>query len=310
MINKHLSMKSENIGSNYRSGFVGIIGRPNVGKSTIMNYLVGSKITIVSPRAQTTRKRVLGVLTRDDAQVAFLDSPGFHEPEHLLGRYMLESVKAVADDADVLLVVVDARTAITPEDTRVFGWVKRMQRPAILVINKVDCIKKPRLLPLMEECAELGIFSEHVPISALKGDQMDILLKCIIEHLPIGPKLYEVEQQTDQTIDQRVSELVREQIFHATHEEVPHSIAVHIDEMITDSEPIEIRAAIYVERPSQKAIIIGRGGQMIKVIREKARRGITRVLNKKVHLELWVKVKPNWRSDMNVLRELGYIGSQ
>ena len=292
----------------HRSGFVGIVGRPNVGKSTILNYYLGQKVAIVSPRPQTTRQRILGVLTRTDAQVIFLDGPGFHEPQHALGRYMVEVAKAVVDEADVLVVVIDARAGVTAEDERVFSRIRRTKRPALLAINKVDVVKKPRLLPLLEACAKTALFTECIPVSALTGDQMAVLLDRIIAQLPEGPQWYEVGQQTDQTTPQRITELIREQVLLATRQEVPHAVAVRIDQMVEEERVTVIHATILVERQGQKAIVIGREGAMLKQVGQEARRYIERLLGRKVYLELWVKVVEDWRSNERVLRELGYVG--
>lgn len=290
----------------FRSGFVGVVGRPNVGKSTIVNYFVGSKVAIVSPRPQTTRQRIMGVLTREDAQVAFLDSPGFHKPEHGLGRYMMEVVKAVVDEADVLLTVIDGRTGIRQDDERVCARVKQARRPAILAINKVDLVKKPRLLPLIAACADTGIFTECIPVSALTGEQMDVLLARVIARLPEGPRWYEPRQQTDQSVTQRVSELIREQVLLATRQEVPHAVAVLVDEIVEEERLISVRATVFVERQGQKAILIGRGGLALKAIGQAARGHLEELLGRHVYLDLWVKVKPDWRRDPSMLRALGY----
>ena len=293
-------------GPGHRSGFVGIIGRPNVGKSTLLNYFLGTKIAITSPRPQTTRQRILGVLTRDDAQVMFLDSPGFHEPQHALGRYMLEAAKAVLEEADVVVAVIDGRAGLTEEDRRLFSRMRQAKRPAMLAINKVDIAKKPRLLPLLEECAKTKLFIECVPVSALTGDQMPVLLERIIAQLPEGPTWYEPQQQTDQPTTHRVSELIREQLLLATRQEVPHAVAVLIEEVKEQEHLIAVQAIILVERPGQKAIVIGRGGAGLKRIGQAARREIERLLGRKVYLGLWVKVSEGWRSDERVLRQLGY----
>ena len=225
----------------YRSGFVGIVGRPNVGKSSLLNYYLGEKISIVSPRPQTTRHRVLGVLTREDAQVMFLDTPGLCTPQSPLERYMLEVAKSVIDEADVLVVMIDGRVGITEDDERVFSRLRqalaggragnRAAPPCLLAINKVDVARKPRLLPVLERCAKTGIFAECIPVSALTGDQMDLLLACIIARLPQGPRWYEAQDRTDQPMSRMVSERVREQILFATRAEVPHTAAVLVEEI-------------------------------------------------------------------------------
>ena len=297
-----------------RSGFVGIVGRPNVGKSTLLNHYLREKIAIVSPRPQTTRRRILGVLTRGDAQVIFLDSPGLFKPEHVLGRYMLEAAKAVLEEADVVVAMIDARNGLTAEDEQVFARLRQSlkhptgagQRPAFLAINKSDAVRKPRLLPLLEACAKTGLFEACIPISALTGDQTDVLLEQVIARLPEGPRWYESDRPTDQTTTQRVSELIREQVLLATRQEVPHAVAVLVDALEERPRVIAVQATIFVERPGQKAILIGRGGSMLKGIGQAARQEIERLLGRKVHLELWVKVASGWRSDERLLRELGY----
>ena len=300
----------------HRSGFIGIIGRPNVGKSTILNYYLGEKIAIVSSKPQTTRRRILGVLTWPDAQLLFLDSPGLHQPEHALGRSMLESAKAVLEEADVLVVVIDGRAGVTQEDQRVFDRVKRtLQSPnpdgraktALLAINKVDIANKPKLLPTLKACAEQQIFADCIPVSAKKGDQMDVLLRQIIAQLPEGPTWYEPDQRTDVPLTERAGELIREQILSATHEEVPHAVAVMVDQLEETPTLIKIMATIFVEREGQKAILIGKQGSMMKRIGQAARQELERLVGRKVHVELWVKVADRWRDDERILRQLGLL---
>ena len=292
----------------FRSGFVGIVGKPNVGKSTILNYYLGEKVAAVSPHPQTTRHRILGVLTREDAQVMFLDSPGLHEPEHTLGRYMMEVAKAVIEEADVLVAVIDARHGIRPEDERLVSRLRQAKRPALLAINKVDAVHKPRLLPLLEACARTRAFLECIPVSARTGEQMDVLLARIIAQLPEGPRWYEPEQHTDQTARQLAAEFIREQALLATRQEVPHAVAVLIDQFEDRGRLIAIEATILVERPGQKAILIGRGGSQLKAIGQSARQQLERLLGRKVYLGLWVKIAEDWRRDEHLLRQLGYAG--
>jgi len=295
-------------GQGHRSGFVGLVGRPNVGKSTMLNYFVGEKVAITSPTPQTTRQRILGVLTREDAQVAFLDSPGLHQPKHPLGRYMVESAKAVIEEADVLVAVIDGRAGLKDADRVVFDRVRETTRPALLAINKVDVARKPRLLPLIEACASTGAFQECIPVSALCGTQMEILLDRIIANLPEGPPWYESAQTTDQPLTQRMAELIREQLVLATREEVPHALGVAIESVEERARVTAIHAVIVVERPGQKAIVIGRQGAQLKSVGQAARRQLERLVGRKVHLELWVKVRSEWRSDDRILRDLGYSG--
>ena len=292
----------------HRSGFVGIVGRPNVGKSTLLNYYLREKVAIVSPTPQTTRHRILGVLTREDAQVMFLDTPGLHRPAHALGRYMVEVAKAVLEEVDVLIVMIDARRGVTPEDERVFARFRQAKHPAVLAINKVDAVKKPRLLPLLETCAKTKLFTECIPVSALTGEQMDVLLERVVALLPEGPRWYEPEHRTDQTSTQRISEFIREQVLLATRQEVPHAVAVVVDQVEKGERVTSIQATIFVERPGQKAILIGRGGTMLKRIGREARGHLERFLGRKVFLGLWVKVAEAWRRDEQHLRRFGYGG--
>ena len=283
----------------------------------MLNYYLREKVAIVSPRPQTTQRRILGVLTREDAQVAFLDTPGVHVPEHTLGRAMLEAAKAVMEEADVLVAMIDGRVGITKDDERVFSRVRqtlregggKTQRMALLAINKVDVTKKPRLLPLLEACMKTKIFAECVPVSALTGEQMEVLLERIVAYLPEGPQWYEPQQHTDQTPDQRIGELIREQVLLATHQEVPHAIAVLLDQIEEAPRVTKIQATIFVERPGQKAIVIGRQGAMLKRIGQAARQEIERLLGRKVYLGLWVKVEEEWRRNERVLRQLGLTGA-
>lgn len=300
----------------YRSGFVGIIGKPNVGKSTLLNRFIGEKISIVSAHPQTTRRRILGVLTRPEAQVVFLDSPGFHEPQHALGRSMMEATKTVIEEADVLVVVIDGRRGLTAGDEALFDTVKRAlkanakadRKPvALLVVNKVDIASKPRLLPLLDTCAKTGLFADCIPVSALTGDQMDILLKEIIRHLPEGPQWYDPKQTTDQTQAQRVEELIREQILAATRQEVPHAAAVVIDQMEESPGLIKIQATVIVERPGQKAILIGRKGSMLKTVGQTSRKELERLLGRKIFLGLWVKVIEQWRQNGRLVQQFGLV---
>ncbi len=291
----------------HRSGFVGIVGRPNVGKSTLLNALLGEKIAITSPHPQTTRHKILGVLTRDNAQLLFVDTPGLHEPHHALGRHMFEAVKAVIEDADVLITVIDGRAGLTADDERVFERVKQAKRSTLLAINKVDVVKKPLLLPLIDRCAKLGLFAECIPVSALTGEQLPVLLTHVIAKLPEGPQWYGPEQRTDQPMIQRISELIREQLLLATRQEVPHAIAVMVEQMEEKERVTTIEATILVERPGQKAIVIGKGGAVLKQTGQAARHEIEKLLGRRVYLGLWVKIAEGWRSNERILRELGYV---
>jgi len=290
----------------FRSGFIGIVGKPNVGKSTILNAFLGHKISITSPRPQTTRQRILGILTRPDAQAIFVDTPGWHRPQHPLGQYMVTVARGVIEEADVLLVVIAANSRIEQEDEWVFDQVRRTGRPAILAVNKVDAVSKPLVLPLIEQCAALKLFEDYVPISARNGDNMDVLLKELIARLPDGPRWYEEGQVTNQSSEQLIREFIREAALHATQQEVPHALAVQLDEVTPDDKITIIRATILVERSGQKAIVIGKEGHMLKRIGQQARLELERWLGRKVFLELWVKVSKDWRQSSQILRDLGY----
>lgn len=290
----------------HRSGFVGLIGKPNVGKSTILNYYLGQKISITSPRPQTTRRRILGILTRPEAQVLFVDSPGWHRPQHPLGRYLLGVTKDVAEGTDLLVTVVDATTGIRQDDEWVFDEVRKSKHPALLAVNKADLVKKGLLLPIIERCASLDLFADYVPVSASTGENMEVLLEQIVARLPEGPRWYEPGQVTDQTPEQAIREFIREQVLLATREEVPHAADVLLDQITRKPNATVIQATILVERDGQKAILIGRQGRMLKQIGTAARQEIERLLKTKVFLELWVKVVKDWRQKPSTLRELGY----
>ncbi len=290
----------------FRSGFVGIVGKPNVGKSTLLNALLGRKVSIVSPRPQTTRHRILGILTREDAQIVFIDSPGWHRPLHPLGRYLLATAKGIIEEADLLVMVLDAASGITREDGWVMDEVRRSKHRALLVINKMDAVKKMVALPLIQQCAEMHLFEEIIPLSALSGANAEVLLPQLIARLPIGPRWYEPHQVTDQSPEQQIQELIREQILLATRQEVPHAAAVLLEEFKREEKLITIQATIVVEREGQKAIVIGQKGLMLKAIGTAARLELERLLGQKVFLQVWVKVIADWRKQPALLRQLGY----
>lgn len=290
----------------FRSGFIGVVGKPNVGKSTLVNALVGQKISIVSPRPQTTRQRILGILTRPDAQAIFIDSPGWHEPTHPLGRYLVGVAQGVLEEADVVVMVLDAASGIRKEDQWLLDELKRTKRRAVLALNKVDKVNKRLLLPLLERCAAMELFEAYVPVSALTGLQVPELLNELISRLPEGPCWYERDTLTDQSTKQVIRELIREQVLMKTHQEVPHSVAVLIEDMQEEEKRLVIHATVIVEREGQKAIIIGQKGSMMKRVGTEARKEIERLVGRPVFLQLWAKVIPGWRSDPTLLRELGY----
>lgn len=292
----------------FKSGYVAIIGKPNVGKSAILNYLVGEKVAIVTKRPETTRDKILGILTRDDAQVIFVDTPGIHKPKNLLGKNMTRLAKESLFEVDLIVFVLDITSGITGEDRIIFNLLKDARKPAILLINKVDLVSKSLVLPLIDEASKTYGFKELIPTSATKGDNMDVLLKKVIEYLPQGPKYFSDEQFTDKTERYMVGEMVREKALELTREEIPHSLAVLVEDFKERPKKklVYIRATIFVERLSQKKILIGHKGQMLKNIGEAARKDMEGFLKRRVYLDLWVKVYENWRRDPQALKMLGY----
>lgn len=293
----------------HRSGFVAVIGRPNVGKSTLMNRLLGQKIAIVSPKPQTTRSRILGILTRESAQVIFVDTPGLHEPFHKLGEVMVATAARAIPDADVVLFVVDVSAMPTEEDQMIARMIrKRTQNPVILVLNKMDLLPAEEVKPHTEAYWEL--MPDHVGwmmTIATEGVNLGKLLEMIIEHLPEGPRYYPSDQVTDQTERQIAAELVREQVLRFTRQEVPHATAVVVEEFKErENGVVYISATIHVERQSQKGIVIGSGGKMLRRIGMAARKEIERMVGGRVYLDLWVKVSEKWRRDLNRIQDLGY----
>jgi GTP-binding protein Era len=290
----------------FRSGYVSIIGRPNVGKSTLLNSLLGEKIAIVTPKPQTTRNRIIGIKNLPDAQIIFIDTPGIHKPKHKLGETMVKTSIESLREVDIILFMVEPQE-IGRGDKFVIELLKKVQSPVFLLINKIDTIKKSDLLPLIDTLREVYPFKEIIPVSALTKDGTELLLKKIYDYLPGGPRYYPDEIITTQLERFMVSEIIREKIAEMTEEEVPHSVAVEIAEWEERVDGlVVIRSNIYVEREGQKGIIIGKKGVMLKAMGTAARIDIERLLNTKVFLELWVKVKKDWRDNKRVLEELGY----
>ncbi|MBI4354736.1 MAG: GTPase Era [Candidatus Omnitrophica bacterium] len=290
----------------FRSGFVALVGKPNVGKSTLLNAYLGKKVSIVSNKPQTTRQRILGILTRPDAQIIFIDSPGWHKPEHPLGKYMVSVAKGIIGEGDVLVMLLDAAQGFQREDEWVVEQVRAAKRPALLAINKVDRVNKGKLLPLIEEAVSRKLFEEIIPISATTQVQLDVLLKEMLKRLPEGPRWYQEGQVTDQSTELIIREFIREAALQATRQEVPHAVAVSVDHVEQKERATVIRATIFVEREGQKGILIGKKGQMLKQIGTAARQEIERWLSQRVFLELWVKVASDWRDNPSRLRDLGY----
>ena len=290
----------------FKSGFVALIGRPNVGKSTLLNYLVGQKVAIMSPQPQTTRNKISGIYTDDQEQIVFIDTPGIHKPKNKLDDFMDKSSYSALDEVDVVLFMVEPEPA-GKGDQYIAELLKKIKKPVFLVINKIDKVHPDELLSIIDSYKNLGDFAEIVPISASQGNNVSELIKTIAKYLPEGPQFYDADQLTDRPEYFIVAELIREQVLKLTHEEVPHATAVVVDRM-RDHEggKLQVEATIYVERPGQKGIIIGKKGQMLKQIGIAARQEIEALLGEKVNLRLWVKVQKNWRSDPAFLKYIGY----
>lgn len=295
----------------YRSGFAAIIGRPNVGKSTLLNQLVGQKIAIMSDKPQTTRNKIRCVLTREDAQIVFIDTPGVQRPRDRLGELMMESTTGALQGVDLILFLVEANVDPGPGDRFIMETLKKSGTPVFLVINKVDLIEKTRLLPLIDRYREQMDFAEIIPLSALKGENTTHLVDTLIKYLPEGPQYYPADMVTDHPEHFIVAELIREKVLHLTSEEIPHAIAVDVEEMKErENGKVYILATIYVERDSQRGILVGKNGSMTKKIGQSARSDIENLLGSKVFLELWVKVKKDWRNRLGILRNLGFESEQ
>jgi GTPase len=298
----------------FRSGFVCILGRPNAGKSTLLNALAGEKLAIVSPKPQTTRTRVLGVIhvpqqkSRPGAQVILIDTPGVHRPGSSLGRKMMSEVRAALDGCDLVLAIEDVARKYDPADQFLLNLVKNSDTPAFLLLNKIDLLRgdKGKLLPVIEQHAKLHNFREIIPISARKREGLDVLLEKVIAALPAGPHYFPEDQITDQPTRFMAAEMIREQVLLATSEEVPHSVTVVIEQFEEGKKLTRIAGAIFCEREGQKGILIGRQGQMLKKIGTAARVEIERMLGTKVFLELFVKVRPNWRDSRGFVEELDW----
>ena len=291
----------------FKSGFITIIGRPNVGKSTFVNEVIGEKVSIISDKIQTTRTRIQGVLTTEDAQLVFIDTPGVHKPKHRLGDFMVNVSLRTLHDADVTLFFVNASEGYGKGDEYIIEQLKKSKNKVILVLNKVDLIHPDDLFPLIETYSNKFEFEEIIPISALNGNNVEKLLELIKDILPEGPKYFDEDQITDHSTRFMMGELIREKVLHHTEEEVPHSVNVLIDQVEKEgNDKTHINATIVVERPSQKGIIIGKQGKMIKRIGQEARRDIEALIEDKVYLELWVKVKKDWRNKEQILKQYGF----
>jgi GTPase len=293
----------------FKSGFIALVGRPNVGKSTLLNVLVGEKIAIVSSKPQTTRSRITGIRTTEDAQLIFLDTPGLARPRSALNRHMLQIAREAYQHVDLILLVTEASgTDHLAADEFILQQLKEVKTPIFLVINKIDLIDHRQILPLIEVYQRHFPFAEYVPVSALKAVNIEALLRAISQYLPEGPRYFPTDQLTDQAEKFLIAELIREQIFTQTEQEVPYQTAVIVEQMEeTDGGVLRVEATIYVERDSQKGIIIGKRGSRLKQIGQAARREIERRLNTRVYLALWVKVRKDWSENEQLIRDMGYV---
>ncbi|MEH7461286.1 GTPase Era [Bacillus thuringiensis] len=291
----------------FKSGFVSIIGRPNVGKSTFLNRIIGQKIAIMSDKPQTTRNKIQGVYTENDAQVVFIDTPGIHKPKHKLGDFMVKMAQTTIKEVDIVLFMVNAEEGFGRGEEFIIEKLQETKQPVFLVINKIDQVHPEELLGLIDKYRTLYNFAEVVPISALQGNNVDALIGAIKKYLPEGPQYYPENQVTDHPERFIIAELIREKVLHLTREEVPHSVAVVIDAIQKrEGGAIYVNATIIVERPSQKGIVIGKQGKMLKEIGKRARIDVESLLGSRVFLELWVKVQKDWRNKMSQLRDLGF----
>lgn len=295
-----------NTSASFRSGFVTLIGRPNVGKSTLMNHLIGQKIAITSNKPQTTRNRIQTVLTLEDAQIVFVDTPGIHKAKNKLGNYMVKVAERTLDEVDVVLWLVEPTTYIGAGEKHIIEQLHKTKTPVILVINKVDTVKKEQIAAAIDTYRKEFDFAEIVPVSALRRRNTDELVKCIVKYLPYGDPFYDEDTVTDQPMRQIVAELIREKALRLLAEEIPHGIAVSIENMKEKDKICHIDATIVCEKDSHKGIIIGKGGQMLKKIGSQARGEIEDMLEMQVNLQLWVKVKKDWRDSDLLLKNFGY----
>ena len=291
---------------NFKAGFATLIGRPNVGKSTLMNHLIGQKIAITSNKPQTTRNRIQTVYTSDEGQIVFLDTPGIHKAKNKLGNYMVNMAERTFSEVDVVLWLVEPTTYIGAGEQHIIEQLKNIKTPVILVINKIDTVKKDEILLFIDTYRKQMDFSEIVPVSALKGDGTDDLISCIFKYLPYGHPFYDEDTVTDQPIRQIVAELIREKTLRCLEDEIPHGIAVTIEAMNYKKRIVDIEATIICEKDSHKGIIIGKQGQMLKKIGSLARHDIEDLVEKQVNLKLWVKVKKDWRDSDYLLKNFGY----
>ena len=290
----------------HRSGFIALVGRPNVGKSTLLNQILGEKIAIISDKPQTTRTRILGVRHLPKAQLVFLDTPGIHKPLYRLNQRMVRVALEVLDEVDLVFFLVEATEGVGAGDRYVVERLKERAVPVVLVINKVDLVQKGRLLPLIDAYRQMHEFAEIVPVSALTGDGVNRLVEIAVRFMPAGPVYFEDDVVTDQPMQLLAAEFIREKILQKTRDELPFSVAVQIESFTEEGQLARIAAIVYVEKESQKAIVIGKRGELLKAVGTEARIEMERLFGMKVFLQLWVKVKEGWRQDERMLTALGY----
>lgn len=297
---------------NFKSGFVSLIGRPNVGKSTLMNCLIGEKIAIISNKPQTTRNKIQSILTKDDFQVVFIDTPGIHKPKSKLGDYMVKSAETTLNEVDIVLYLIEPFEKIKDSDMAILERLKNVKTPVFLIINKIDTTPAEELLKVIDVYKDIYDFAEIIPISALKAKNTEDLLKAIKKYLPQGPQYFPADMITDQPERQIAAEIIREKALYLLQEEIPHGIAVEITSMKQrkDKDMTDIEATIYCERDSHKGIIIGKQGSMLKKIGTNARKDIQRLLGSPVNLQIWIKVKKDWRDSDFLLKNFGYDSKQ
>jgi len=304
---------NDNKNTKFKSGFVAIVGRPNVGKSTFLNRVLKQKVAIMSDKAQTTRNKIQGVITDNDSQIVFIDTPGIHKPRHELGKFMTDLALGTLNEVDMVMFMTPANEKIGPGDRFIIEHLKRVKKPVFLVINKIDTIKKDELMEVVANFKKEHEFDGIIPISATFGENVETLLAVVKEYLEEGPQFYPTDFITDHPERFIISELIREKVLHLTHEEIPHSVAVVIDEIYRDHEKedlINVSATIIVERKSQKGILIGKQGKMLKDIGTLARKDIVNLLGSKIYLELWVKIQKDWRNKKVHLTDFGYSDKQ
>ncbi len=297
----------EKSAATFRSGYVAIIGRPNVGKSTLLNKILGEKVAIVSPKPQTTRNRITGIRTTEGSQIIFIDTPGIHQGHSLMNRRMMDTALQTLDEVDGVLWLLDAHEKLKQEEERIAETLRGVDTPVLILLNKIDLVSKGKLLPLMERCAEVLPGKEIVPVSALKGDGLEITLNIVEKWLPKGPRYFTEGEYTDQSERFLASEIVREKVFLLTREEIPYGVAVTIDEFTEKEEKnlIVIAATMHTDRDSHKGILIGKRGAMLKEIGRQAREELEALLGCRIFLELFVRVDANWTRNPNLLTEMG-----